>query len=319
MKAIRFALILVALLDVSAVLACSCLGPITLFKALQDKSSTAVKILIRNEIFPTGALDENGNGFRYFRAQVQRAYRGCKLMGQPYILVKTAGNSAACGVDIIPRTEYIMFGSLQRESVEGYGTRRVLSVGLCGFFSPFEQLTESQRKELASRRYEDNCPPKLCDDSDKCGPRPPVAPPIVCPDGSSTFYDIQCIDVGYRCQWDVKASSCPACAEDSDCFFTSYCDQGRCRTKGTCDSNVDCWNPSNSNGDVAAEETELPCLAEKRECNGSICESKCCTDAIFACFVDPCDTVNVPYFQCTSDFCGGCNAYAFDRAGNQVN
>jgi hypothetical protein len=339
---------LVALLWLSndtttAVMACSCFGPITFNNALRDESLTAAKIMIRNEIFPNGPFDDEvGNGIRYFRAQVVRPYRGCRLSRGQNILVSTGGNSAMCGSDLRAQTEYLLFGSQQEETIKGLGTRQVLQVNVCNYQVPFRLVSRPQLHQLARFRYVDNCRPELCDQVKKCGPPPPVAPPIQCPDGSMTFYDINCVKTtsttgsSSSCRWDVKSSSCPACSEDADCSLASYCSAGLCRTKDTCGTKSDCWNPSidgtttttaittTSTTTTSTTTKDLPCLAEQRECTAVVSSSNSCTSTccdkkdVVNCFIDPCDTVTVPYHTCVSDYCGGCNAYAFDQAGHLV-
>jgi hypothetical protein len=304
-----FLLSLVALQS-PVVLACSCIGPITLSNSLKDKQSTAVKVRIGKEIFPNGPLDDLGNGFRYFRATIQYAYRACNLRRNDSILVSTGGNSALCGITIEPQTSYLMFGFLQDEDVKGYGSQRVLQVGLCQYQIPFRQLTKQQRETLSRRRYQDNCP-KVCDRKD-CGAVPPVAPPYTCPDGSTAGTTINgCIDNGFGCQWDFKETVCPACFVDEDCSEQTFCSQGLCRTKGTCLTTADCFNPNNRG------EAEPACVLD-RECIGEVCDNRCCKNVV-NCLVDPCDNVRVEFDTCVSDYCGGCNAYAFDQSGNQVN
>jgi hypothetical protein len=304
--------------------ACSCLGPITLFKGLQDDRLAAVKIAISSEFFPSGEPwdDDLGNFFRYYRATIIKPYKGCNLRRGQTILVTTGGNSALCGFDITPRTTYLMIGRIQSEDVAGT-TRQVLSVDSCTFQSSFFELTRKQRSDLLRRPYRNICPPELCPNVDDCGPVPPIAPPQICPDGSETFYDISCIKATTgttysntspppTCQWDIKSSSCPACMGDEDCSFTSYCSAGLCTTKGTCDSVDDCFHPSN----VPLDTAEPQCILD-RTCNAGRCESKCCQDVV-ECFADPCEVLDVSYHTCVSDYCGGCDAYAFDKKGNLV-
>jgi hypothetical protein len=326
LSSLALAMMLVWSPNTAVVNACSCLGPITFNNALRS-DATAAKVRIRNEIFPNGPLDPIGNGFRYFRATILQPYRACKLSRNQDILVSTGGNSALCGIDIKPGTDYLFFGFQEVEEIKGLGKRNVLQVGSCSFNVPFRTVTTEQKGRLAKFSYVDNCRPKPCDNEKKCGPRPPVAPPIACPDGSETFTDITCVvapATSYgpsQCRWDVRSSSCPACSEDADCFFNTFCSAGLCRTKGMCGVQADCWNPSNvADTTTTTTKNDPPCIAEVRECVSGTCDSSCCPEKdVFNCFADPCSVLVKPAHTCVSDFCGGCNAYAFDKEGNQVN
>lgn len=206
-----------------------------------------------------------------------------------------------CGIDITQGKDYLVFGYQEDKVVKGMGKRNVLEVGLCSFNVPFRTLMSEQRGQLTRFRYVDNCRPKPCDQEKECGPRPSVPAPIQCPNGSVTYYDIACVvarAMTYgpsQCRWDVKASSCPACSEDSDCSFESYCSAGLCTTKGKCNSVTDCFHPSNRPSDTA----EPQCVLQ-RECKAGLCKSTCCKQVV-DCYADPCDVLDIPFHVCSSD------------------
>lgn len=288
---------------------CSCIpGSYTFRNSFENESLTAVKVYVRNEIFPNGPLDEVGNGFRYYRAIVLRTYRGCDLPRWERILISTGGNSALCGVELSTRTRYLLFGFLQDETVGGE-FHRVLSVGSCQYQTRMRDLQIYQRRYLYRQPYQDICSNNnnnngSCD----CGLLPP-GQSISCPDGSTAGFTGNCLDVGNgRCEWEF--TSCPMCSSDYDCNGDTFCSAGQCRSIGTCGNVFDCYNPSNAYG------AEILCILE-RECINEICGAQCCQN-VFNCLQDPCQSLGFDYHSCTSDYCGGCHAFAYDQTGQRI-
>lgn len=116
-------------------------------------------------------------------------------------------------------------------------------------------------------------------------------------------------------EYDVP--SLPTCAMDADCELDEYCASGICRTMGTCDHTIDCFNPSNLYAKVlCVGVTECKNGACSVECGGSFCPN---ADEV-NCFARPCDTstCNQSHVACVDNYCGGCNAIFFDAAGHGV-
>jgi hypothetical protein len=112
------------------------------------------------------------------------------------------------------------------------------------------------------------------------------------------------------------------CWNDSHCRGDKYCNGGRCRNAGTCDDLADCWNPSNIYASILCV-GPISC-GDEGTC-GRTCSASTCADGSepVQCLVDPCEVTSPECLaekpvSCVSDYCGGCNAYRFDKAGNQV-
>lgn len=113
-----------------------------------------------------------------------------------------------------------------------------------------------------------------------------------------------------------------SCSSDSDCATDSeFCSRGTCRPFGSCDTVLDCMNPSN--------EQFLPQCLGYRTCEGGSCgmlcsESSCSSEDLIKetadCPIRPCDVIQCEeaYESCVDDYCGGCNALFFDAAGGLV-
>jgi hypothetical protein len=113
----------------------------------------------------------------------------------------------------------------------------------------------------------------------------------------------------------------PLCASDSDCQMEEYCSGGTCRSHGACSDVVDCFNPSNVFPVILCV-GYLTC--EEERC-GVICSESFCADGSnpVNCLVSPCEITSEECqaespVSCVDDYCGGCNAYRFDEAGNNV-
>eukprot|EP00539_Tryblionella_compressa_P012950 CAMPEP_0178832868 /NCGR_PEP_ID=MMETSP0746-20121128/10225_1 /TAXON_ID=913974 /ORGANISM="Nitzschia punctata, Strain CCMP561" /LENGTH=357 /DNA_ID=CAMNT_0020495209 /DNA_START=17 /DNA_END=1090 /DNA_ORIENTATION=+ len=116
------------------------------------------------------------------------------------------------------------------------------------------------------------------------------------------------------------------CASDADCLEAvtersengdHYCAQGFCREKGTCGTDMDCYNPAN-------EFNTLFCVGYF-SCLGGTCSRVCgpsCPDGGVEgiCEPNPCDAnPSCPgSVSCINDGCDGCNAIYFDAAGSVV-
>lgn len=120
------------------------------------------------------------------------------------------------------------------------------------------------------------------------------------------------------------------CSSNNDCDVNSYCAAGVCLIKGSCATNMDCRNPSNTYSTIKCT-GPLFCMNDKkcRRVCGSMCddgsmstEQFCphipCEDAEFICVstvgkIASCQ--NVYCSSCQGDKCGGCNALVFDASG----
>ena len=109
------------------------------------------------------------------------------------------------------------------------------------------------------------------------------------------------------------------CASDSVCGSSMYCAAGTCMRYGTCNSNVDCKNPSNDLTRILSGTTRSGVITcEANRCvsdeSGDICPAG--SDSIF-CVASPCEFSKcAESVQCVDSACGGCQAIHFDAAGN---
>ena len=126
----------------------------------------------------------------------------------------------------------------------------------------------------------------------------------------NSVQEVQCI--GGRC-----GSSC--CKTDSDCLSENeYCSSGSCREVGSCSSDVDCKNPSNTYPTLSCI-GYVRCTAEG-QC-GKKCSNSSCPPGLptAICNHRPCDaTTCAGSVRCIDDYCGGCKALNFDSAGYEV-
>jgi hypothetical protein len=119
----------------------------------------------------------------------------------------------------------------------------------------------------------------------------------------------------------VPSVPSPLCTSDSDCRMEEYCSSGTCRSHGACSNVVDCFNPSNVFPVVLC----VGYLTCEKEMCGVICSKSFCADGSnpVNCLVSPCEITSKECqaespVSCVDDYCGGCNAYRFDEAGNTV-
>ena len=108
------------------------------------------------------------------------------------------------------------------------------------------------------------------------------------------------------------------CRGDNDCDIDEYCQGGVCSSNGSCSSVTDCFNPANMYADILCFG---PVTCEGGQC-GRDCNGLECADGSqpVNCFARPCDVISekcaAQAVSCVDDYCGGCNAYAYDAAGN---
>jgi len=110
------------------------------------------------------------------------------------------------------------------------------------------------------------------------------------------------------------------CASSKDCSGSQYCRRGVCAKMGECLSTADCFNRDNRFptflcvGPVTCKNNRCT-----KDCSGSFCPPE---QPARMCMTSPCmligSSCSESISSCVDDYCGGCNAIAFDRAGNQV-
>jgi len=108
------------------------------------------------------------------------------------------------------------------------------------------------------------------------------------------------------------------CSSDAGCGAGTFCSQGLCRLYGTCDSLIDCHNPSNM---VMRQECQGydTCVEGKCEYVCSMGES-CPNNDTVSCFAPPCEVGSCSelYVSCVDNYCGECNAIYFALDGSQA-
>lgn len=291
-------------LTTKSVKACSC-APSSNQVDVSFDSSDVVVYANLNEQFKTQT--DNGEeivgGFSplYYKAHVKATIKGCKLHGP--VVVTTAGNGAACGATLKENSKYALFGYLVKDEYKPkmFKDMPVLAVNSCSATKPLERLSRKEQEFLRKNRVS-TCP---CEPSN-CG-FVLGAPVQLCPDDVSVE--------GYVCTRDRLTGKCEyiyqtcpnECMGDDECGETSYCSAGKCLEKGTCETDEDCWNPSNI---VYRSETE-------RFCREGVCAITGCESGIVQCFAQPCSVVKCDdYVSCVDDYCGGCTAHAFATDGS---
>jgi len=108
------------------------------------------------------------------------------------------------------------------------------------------------------------------------------------------------------------------CRENDDCNDNQFCSEGVCRDHGTCNTLIDCMNPTNSY-------PVIECTGFMK-CEDGICGRQCSLNPCPAnlpsttCLAQPCVATKCdePYDVCIDDYCGGCNAIFLNAAGTQV-
>lgn len=109
-----------------------------------------------------------------------------------------------------------------------------------------------------------------------------------------------------------------SCQSDGDCSLTEFCSSGVCRDFGTCNTLLDCQNPSNRFegpgcvGHLVCRENECTLDCTDSTCHPDVPVVRCFD---FPCNVELCDVMGV---RCVDDVCGGCHAIFIDPAGNHV-
>lgn len=111
------------------------------------------------------------------------------------------------------------------------------------------------------------------------------------------------------------------CSSNMDCNSTMYCAAGECLEMGSCETNMDCRNPSNLHF-VDQGSGPLICLEHNKQCG---LECPVCEDGLKPadqqCDVVPCDITDTIcrwtnfVDSCQNDYSNGCNALVFDEAG----
>ena len=131
---------------------------------------------------------------------------------------------------------------------------------------------------------------------------------------------------GIVCGGDIGTPT--SCETDKDCavsseiqksVMTPFCAQGVCMEAGSCQTDLDCFNPSNVYpvdeclGYIECQENGMCGIV----CDGADCKGG--SDYV-NCFAAPCsvDSGCDDAVSCFNDYCGGCNATHFDAAGNQA-
>ena len=137
------------------------------------------------------------------------------------------------------------------------------------------------------------------------------------------FGELQCMSdgtCGRICGTDVDDPD--QCKSDDDCGEGNYCAGGQCRAHGECGSDVDCMNPANPFAAIDCV-GYVECDIDAGVCN-KVCSENPCPNGQSQprCAQEPCaalaQTCDDSFVSCVNDYCGGCNAIAFDAAGLQV-
>ncbi|GAX15202.1 hypothetical protein FisN_12Lh092 [Fistulifera solaris] len=109
-----------------------------------------------------------------------------------------------------------------------------------------------------------------------------------------------------------------SCSSDDACGENEYCADGVCLEMGSCETQVDCFNPSNIFFKVECS-GHIMCTEEKI-CK-TICGPFCPNDLLNVacgpsiCEETPCDE---DYVSCAYDYCGECKGIFFDAQGSQI-
>ena len=305
MIALRLVLVLLGLL-VASTEACKCFEPM-LNTSLAD-NDIAARVAVQREI------DTGDEYNRYFVASKIRAFKGCGLDRK--MVVKTSSSSAACGVNLNPNSQYLLFGSTSTEVIKGFWNDRkvlVLNINSCQYQRKWRDLPQRERRELQrlSPNCKKTCQPQECPVRILGGPQCPDGETIEGPFGDCIYYK-----ESNSCQWEYI--SCPTCNADADCKEEQYCAGGQCRKDGTCRSDRDCFNPSNDYT-IYKKCVYYKACTDYGQCDG-ICGSSCPDGLpLVNCFKAPCEEPNgcdEEYASCQDDYCGGCNSLFFDAKGD---
>ncbi len=248
--------------------ACSCLPPNLAQSYGWSSDVISARIVSKIEV---------GNVYLY-RARVIAAYKGCYKRGQT-VLLQTANNGAACGVNLEKGSVYLLNGD------KGPGSlgKTVLKIGLCDYNVLWSSLSKAQRSWLKGRTV-------CCDDKCWCadGSQPVncfVDPCEVtdCPMGDCTAnYCGGCNAEFYSSD---GVAWCNPCDGDDDCAWGQYCSaDGQCL--GACESDDDCPTDSWCSPTMEGGDECKPFQQEGDWCGGFTpvwAQSKCapglvCTD-----------------------------------------
>lgn len=293
------------LINVSIVHACRCF-PISLNNSL-TRVDTVLSVKVLYELFPPAS---NGFQNRFFEAYVNERHLGCDI-GE-VVLLWTAPDSAGCGVVFDRFTDYVITGYATYDRVEWYhywyGDVPIVSVNSCDYNVLADSVTANETEVLM------NLSPDCTDfcQTAECGPSPNLPTVCIdCPDGSCGP-KVECRQVTGNCTWVVE--NCPTCSNDTECQEEAFCSDGLCRSHGSCESAVDCINPSNDHGVITPR-----CFGEW-SCVNSTCQFDCCfgpfDNCVGSCNTTICDEEPV---YCFTDVCSDdCPAIFIDAKGSQV-
>lgn len=130
--------------------------------------------------------------------------------------------------------------------------------------------------------------------ADSCGPPPPVAPPMMCEDGSLETIRIACLGANGMCAWNVDRSGCPTtgrpCITDDACPDGQVCLNGVCRGEPNGCQPEACGPvppvaPPQMCADGSVEQLRITCEGAAGRCGWSILRSGC-PDIGFRCMAD---------------------------------
>eukprot|EP00741_Cyanophora_paradoxa_P000581 tig00000411_g560.t1 len=130
--------------------ACSCIGPITITSSYYGASH-----VFRAEIVSAERSENPGD--LAFNARVLEQYKGWAAPRN--VLVTTASNSAACGVNLEVGREYALFAfeptsaELEAGAASAATSTPMFSVNLCSFNLPFASVSDCGLEYLRSRSF----------------------------------------------------------------------------------------------------------------------------------------------------------------------
>lgn len=119
--------------------ACSCLPPdiARSYTQATDVVKVRVERVVARAKYRANVL---------YRASVLESFKGCLEPGDTVIL-KTSSSSAACGIVLSSRRDYLING-VRMSSVR---PQQILSINSCDYNQPFNQLTDADQEFLYSR------------------------------------------------------------------------------------------------------------------------------------------------------------------------
>lgn len=214
--------------------ACKCIQPTLNTSIANNEIAVHVKV--------GRAIDTDDETLRYYVGNKIQTFKGCDVPLK--FVIKTTSSSASCGVDLALNTQYLLFGSVSKEVVKGYGNDKkvvVLSINSCQFQRKWSRVSEHNRRKL---RRLTPCP--KCHSDKDCSADQYCAGGKCRKDGTcrntrdcfnpSNFYQIavRCIyyvdcDDDHMCS-PVCGSSCPDGLSLAECF-AAPCDTTTCKEK----------------------------------------------------------------------------------------